>query len=302
MTPTISPNSARRRSHDGFTLTEMLIVIGIIVLVVAIAVPSFRALTGGKSTEAAHNQLSAILGRARMDAMGVQETRGIMFFRDPESQRVGAVFVRAVPPPVDATPVAVGQRAPEVYLDLVPDRDPQLLPVGVGLQVLDDTAGAAAGTRDRYIGMNTAGSDSPNTLGPTAVPYGGVILFDGLGRLVSLPYALRIHVDPNGAAATPPGGTPTEMGRFLYADLNMAGVSAAAQQSLVQSPTPRSQFGFVVYDQDGFASQEFTDTDPQVMNTPFVIGEVEDNEEKWLDNNATPQLVNRYNGTLLRGE
>src|SRR4030095_9400430 len=58
--------NARVTQSRGFTLTEMLIVMGVIVLVALIAVPSFRALTGGRSTEAASNTISAALARARL--------------------------------------------------------------------------------------------------------------------------------------------------------------------------------------------------------------------------------------------
>jgi len=51
------------RTVAGFTLTEILIVIGLIVLVIALAVPAFNVMTGGRSVDAAMNTLSAVLGR-----------------------------------------------------------------------------------------------------------------------------------------------------------------------------------------------------------------------------------------------
>ena len=50
--------------------------------------------------------------------------------------------------------------------------------------------------------------------------------------------------------------------------------------------TVQSQFGLVLYDTEALANQGVTGTA----------------EETWLDTNATPVLVNRYNGTLLRAE
>src|SRR5687768_4410898 len=107
------------RRTCGFTLTELLIVIGIIVLVVTIAIPSFRAMTGGRSTEAAENQISAMLARSRTEALGLQEPRGVMFVRDQDTQRIAMV------------PVQVTTPTPDWALDLVPERDIVLLPVGV---------------------------------------------------------------------------------------------------------------------------------------------------------------------------
>src|SRR4051812_37942437 len=104
--------------RPAFTLTEILIVIGIIVLLLAMAVPAMRVLTGGRSIDGAENQLSAFLGRARGEAIALQEERGVMFFVDPVSDRVTAVEVFVTQ--------ATGAR--DKYLDLVGDRDRIMLP------------------------------------------------------------------------------------------------------------------------------------------------------------------------------
>src|SRR5262245_38098701 len=71
-------------TRRAFTVTELLIVIGIIVLVIALAVPAFNVITGSKSIESANNQISAFLARARNEAIGLQEIRGIAFYPDPK--------------------------------------------------------------------------------------------------------------------------------------------------------------------------------------------------------------------------
>src|SRR4051812_46982550 len=124
----------------AFTLTEMLIVMGIILLVALIAVPAFRAMTGSRSTEAAQNQLAAFLGRARAEAIGVQEIRGVAFVLNSDSNRPTAIMVREVSAPTGTMPPAMATvfKFVDVYLDAVPDRDLLLLPPGVGLQMVDD--------------------------------------------------------------------------------------------------------------------------------------------------------------------
>jgi hypothetical protein len=37
-------------------------------------------------------------------------------------------------------------------------------------------------------------------------------------------------------------------------------------------------------------------------NSGGAYAPAERNEEAWLDNNSTPLMINRYNGTLVRGE
>ena len=40
--------------------------------------------------------------------------------------------------------------------------------------------------------------------------------------------------------------------------------------------------------------------DPQMQ--PAAYNAAEQGEETWIDENSTPLLVNRFNGTLVRGE
>ena len=265
-----------RLAAPAFTLTEMLIVVGIIVLVAVIAVPSFRAMTGGRSTEAAENQISAMLARARTEALGVQEARGVIFFRDPQTQRVGMAAVRASS---EAVPWA---------LDFVPDRDTVLLPNGVSVQGIDDAPD------DRYVGFNLR----VNNADTFVVPYGPVILFDGQGRLVSDPIAFRTeYPDPDG------GGPLTEragdLARFFF---DNPGLNPGAA-TIPTAPLAYSKIGLVLYESEEFNSLHNdgrqADFDPQVEAN---ADGAEAAEEEWLDANATPLLVNRYNGTLLAGE
>src|SRR5437762_8472270 len=132
----------RRRPNHAFTLTELLIVIGLIVLVIAIAVPAFKAMSGGRSVDAAQNQLAAVLGAARAEAIGLQKVRGVFFYVDPRTERVNAAIVQESdyrPAPRDAPPSPpAGPGSPDYYLDLVPEHDPVALPVGVGLQGIDN--------------------------------------------------------------------------------------------------------------------------------------------------------------------
>lgn len=285
--------------RGGFTLTEMLIVMGIIVLVALVAVPSFRALTGGRSTEAASNQISAALARARLDAVGLQEPRGILFFRDPDTQRVGMMEVRAVN---DQQPFEI---------DVAPDRDTLLLPAGVGLQTLDNYDGATANTQDQYVGFNKRTSRNAADTVPqsTVVPFGGLILFDRRGQLRSGTWAFRMHYTD---AVVPANTRASEMGMFMYADPSKGATYPDVLPAAANAPT--SSVGFVLFDADAFS--QFNDGRPPDVTADMdtqadsrvTFGAVTDSppqeaaEEKWLDENAQPFLVNRYNGTLVRSQ
>src|SRR5262245_28845348 len=66
----------------AFSVTELLIVIGILVLVLALAVPAFNFITGSRSVETAGNNIASMLARARAEAMGFQQMRGVFFYID----------------------------------------------------------------------------------------------------------------------------------------------------------------------------------------------------------------------------
>src|ERR1043166_3697928 len=103
--PVLSPSSLRRSVRPSlvrptaFTLTEILIVIGILVLMLALAVPAFNFITGSRSQGAAENVIAAMLGRARAYAIQNQAEAGVAFFVDPASQRTTlALVTRGVAP------------------------------------------------------------------------------------------------------------------------------------------------------------------------------------------------------------
>src|SRR4051812_45083372 len=87
---------AARCMLPAFSLTELLIVIGIIVLALALAVPALNLISGAKSTEAAQNVVGAMLAQARNDAIGMQEYRGVFFYQDPLTKQVKAALVQQV--------------------------------------------------------------------------------------------------------------------------------------------------------------------------------------------------------------
>src|SRR5688572_3817665 len=86
-----NPTHPRRRS--GFTLTELLIVIGIIILMIALAVPLLRVLSGNRSQTAVANQMAGLLGEARLKALGLQRPVGVFFYLDPATDRYTGVLV-----------------------------------------------------------------------------------------------------------------------------------------------------------------------------------------------------------------
>src|SRR5262249_42751025 len=149
-----------RQRHAAFTLTEILIVVALIVLMLGMAIPAFHLIAGTRSVEGAENQITALLGRARSDALGLQKPHGIMFFIRDEGPNInaalhnGQVYVAEVYAAPYPEPAAAPLPTRGVYLDLVPNTDFIALPAGVLAQVLnnDDPNNPVAANRiyDRY--------------------------------------------------------------------------------------------------------------------------------------------------------
>jgi prepilin-type N-terminal cleavage/methylation domain-containing protein len=301
----------RRRADSAFTLTELLIVIGIIVILIAIAVPAFRSMSGGRSIDAAANTLAAVIGRARAEAIGSGRYAGVLFYIDPGSDRVGALVVRQRVGPGSTAYAAATPGT--VVLDMTPEGEFTLMPVGIGVQVLRNaaTTGTTVKVRtdDGYIGYNTLRFVSPATGNPGAVVAGtrcgGAVLFDGGGRLVVERYRLAVRDD---VAPTP---NPNQLIKTLTGNPELTfqpTIRLATTEAPGAAELPYSSIGVAVFDSVNFyekySNRPAADGDPYLNPTlgTYTTTGGERDEEQWLDQNALPFLVNRFNGTLIRGE
>jgi prepilin-type N-terminal cleavage/methylation domain-containing protein len=323
---------AGRGGIRGFTLNELLVVTAIIVLLLGLAIPAFNAISGQRSLDVASNTISAYLGRARAEAIGLGRPTGVLFYRDARTGRVGMTIVQQADPKIFATTVEQIREQYPIWLDALPERETVLLPVGVGVQTVNPgyPGAGASGEVDRYLGFNArnaysaASFASPN-MGTEASPnVGGVILFGSNGQLLSSIVGLR------GWLGTSANATYSNVAEILYNGLTTgntvkAGESATdtldrpdvmlapvAWNTNTAAPLPtefdravvRSQLGVALYDLESFNNLgSATQTDPAAgSNTPYGSNANEKAEEGWLDNNAVLLLVNRYNGTIIRGE
>ncbi len=221
----------------AFTLTELLIVIGIMVMLFAMAVSAFRAITGNRSVAVAQNQVAAMLGQARNNAIAKQIPRGVVVYQDFSTRQINVALVGGTP----TSPYA---------LDFADNTDVLPLPAGVGV-------GSAVGSSAPYYFI-----PSPPASGVTYTPNitytPVVVLFDGSGRFLP-----NVNYTFTGSIA---GSTP----RFLDTAMVLSGTSLAPQIALV------------LFDLETFQNNS--------------------NPKDWLNENATPVLINRYNGTLFKAE
>lgn len=153
------PIDSRQRA---FSLSELLIVIGIIILVLVMAVPALNVLTGSRSIENAINLISANLARARMVAIRDQQPRGLVFYRDATNDRVAVALA--------------GLNPTTGHIDVIPGADVQYLPPGISIAFRHN------------LGSSTYTYRLDD---PVLRDLYGVVMFDSRGQVMHRNYAIK---------------------------------------------------------------------------------------------------------------
>jgi prepilin-type N-terminal cleavage/methylation domain-containing protein len=330
----------QNRRRAAFTLTELLIVIALIVLLLAMAVPAFNFISGGRSIDAGQNVVSAMLGRARARAIETERYAGVAFYLDPATgkstmtivvQRDGNSTATGEDPYLNYkgwTADATYQQGQEV-IAIIEDgtaNSPSLLPP---LPTSPPKKSENRMRVQKFVSLqnNNKGHRPPNQTDPDVepgdtwwgtasqkfvdfdidaesetIPVGvgvqlvndtkgatlpdryvrtGVIMFDGRGRFDSIPYGIRQN-----SAWGAKIGLQTDVDAGYY-----------------------SQLGVALYDLSSFKEMKNAGVDAGTENDLFATiptyGSAptdETYEEDWLDKNSLLLSINRYNGTLVRGE
>jgi prepilin-type N-terminal cleavage/methylation domain-containing protein len=312
------------RRASGFTLIEILVVIVVILLMIGMAMPVFRIINGSRSEQGAANNVSAMLARARADAIGLQKPVGVAFVYNPLTQLTSMAEVNFPPTTefVTNTAYAAGQYVTVTYngtpyyfvstsatvIGQNPghtqnNSGPWLAVYGPPLEMVTDTdlVRLPAGVAAQTICNTTYSNGQRQTDGYLSV---GAILFDGKGRLASLPYGISVSSQLVTATGLQQG--------YPSVQKVIASTNGTALQFGVMS-----QFGLVLFQRDAFVGQNFSPYDPTytVANssgTTFNYTQQQQaytngspsqqTEESWLDQNSTPLLIDRYTGELIKGE
>ncbi len=315
------------RARRGFTLTEILVVLTIIILVLATAVPAFRALTGSRSTDAAQNLFTAMLGRARTMALNQKKTIGVFFSLDPATDRTRMALVELASALDDPDPgnQYMGWTATGIYRQADGSVNPPIRADRVVFITKDnDLGGKVMVKMYRCTITPTSGTgQAPPTVGPVFSNGWWEEFKEGDLSLVadtdiqSIPVGIGVQVivDPRSSTTGPgvdryvrtgvilfdPQGRLAyrrytvsrndALGRLLALNTNLGSSSGAGQLY--------SGFGAAIYQLDEFRGQPGADEGDATLTIPGLAGDNTDTaEEDWLDKNTTPLLVNRYTGTL----
>jgi type II secretory pathway pseudopilin PulG len=348
-----------RHSRPAFTLIEILIVIGLIVLIIALAVPAFSFITGSRSVDAGENLVSGMLSLARATAIASDGSKSaLMFFRDPTNERTAMALIVL---PAD----------PGLYKSWRQFQEDGTTPttyyVGNEVYRLVDSgpAGKQVNKKFRCIQQTTAGSPGPpNQTSPAGnsnafwAPVSETIFEVGEGfevrQIQYLPPGVSAQLvndpDPDSVRypITPPGAGRDRYvriglilfdssGALLHQQYKIYGTSQPYQMTYQTGQPPPiapdlgdnanyplfSQMGVVLYDEENFRTAGGTEKDAVNNNVNYNSGGPgnadynEPVEEAWLDGYPPPGsppgtppppsspvslMINRYNGTLIRGE
>jgi prepilin-type N-terminal cleavage/methylation domain-containing protein len=290
------PGLSPRRSHRrAFTLIEMITVISIIVLVLAAALPVWNVLTGNRSLEAGYNQVSAMIGTARSDAIYNRTQVGVVFFVDPTNGQVTMDEVTATGPALNfssASNTVKTANASDNSIDFFGrdfNRETVPLPTGVGLALYNNqpnisgTLGSPDLAYDRYFRF-------------------GVIMFDPTGTVEPFPYGVSAN---------------SQLGARLLLSSTTGDLGSSGLSTNPDPPTPlTSSVGILLYDRVTFAAQVAAGITPDadldyvlpLQSQPTLVLQSQpsetqkETEETWLDNNGLSALVSPANGSLIKAK
>ncbi len=308
-------SSSRRFSRRGFTLTEILVVIGLIILLLALAMPAFNFMSGNNSIEGSANTVSAIFSRVRQDAIALQKDRGVVFYFDVAENRLVAGFVEYKEIDDAYSPTAS-------YLE-----GSYVLSGGDRWVCIDPHKGGyTPSIASKYWRKVTVNNSALNAIASTARGYRAIDLVPQVDRIV-LNKSLAIGgIGGQRIAATGVTVDPEENLNYAmpavfffdsYGQLVHRRYSILLDGIIGNAAGLREEFDKLKTNSDPKRLWRFGGPNEQIFNVSQsalslfnsddaqnVTQNVSDEEEvnKWYAENTRPFLINRYNGTLMKGE
>ncbi len=205
------------RRPRGFTLIELIVVMGIIVLIAGIALPSITSLMESSADKQAYNILAGQLRAARALAIRKGTFAGVHIqpanaseSENPDIDEFRDTFFSAVVEFKEIRDFRAGNKMkPAAVVDLAEGFEPIAMPEGIGFISLDMR-------KDAFFDKNT-GEFNPDPWHWDERATAITILFSPEGRLVRSIYRNSVAIDPDGDLTTGSGalwetvrGLPTQ--------------------------------------------------------------------------------------------
>ena len=281
--------AARRcRLAPAFSLVELLVVIGIIILVLALAGPAFKKISQGTNITQGQNMITAYLASARALALQRRCSTAVVFFEDA-ANNYGSQTAIAV---VYEASVDTSSSNAISYFAPVPGRPAEYLPGGVKVATLDATSTNS---------LNTEAIMNGSTQAPAKCR---AIVFDSNGRM-TVRHGLGTYSSNN---STPPTTAPPDPNypympnsaspAYSGTALTTAELQYRAQwnfNAFLSSPTDvYSSPALLVYD-----GNQFRDAMTALYNSQGSAPTAAQ-VSAWIQGNADMLAVNAYTGNVVR--
>jgi prepilin-type N-terminal cleavage/methylation domain-containing protein len=247
----------------AFTLIEVLVVISIVVIMLAVAVPTIRALTKGNSQKQAVNLMTTMLANARATAISTHKPTGIVIYEYPAVANKVSNEATSFIQPVTQSKYDGANKVR--YFTRVQGSGPQRLPSGIQVATLD-------------AGVNAFRTQSANAETAAGGNFGAscrVILFDSNGQML---LANGIGTDPSLATDA------VAQAWNLHGDQKSSGGN-------IQQTRGSSSPGFLIYDAVLFNAEH---------TAAIAAGNEATADPIWLRQNSDVLVVNAYTGNVIR--
>jgi Tfp pilus assembly protein FimT len=272
----------------AFTLIELLVVMSIIILVLAVMVPTIKTLTGNHSLALAQNRLSVMLAAAREAAIDNQQIYGLAIYPDITTGDTMLGFVQGT--------AAISGGVSVTQLDIVSGTEQSTIQRGVTAQLVINTP---TSTLDRYAAIGVVLFDSHGHLLVTSSPHTS-------GNVVATPAA-------SGSAIVLPSTQLAFRFQIPIAAISPLQIFAGTGFALYDTDTFNNQMGNgngginpswynggTVY--NGLIGGTLTVNGAAVQGLQTVAGPDVAARETWMDTNGLLLMVNQFTGELVEGQ
>jgi prepilin-type N-terminal cleavage/methylation domain-containing protein len=260
VTRSFQPCKIRR----GFTLLELLVVMGIMVIMMAVMIPAMKSMLQSNGEAQSVNVIRSYLATARSIAISQHRQAGVVFFEETgantSTSSKGQTALQLVVENTDQSQVNHVAH-PENTVFIYYSNERQYLPPGMRVATMNDSSLALTGDE--------------TTSGGAAAPHARLILFNANGQMI-----LR-----NGTCRPLTTGPQTNDYPKAYADWNLPSPNGTASDG-ISSP------GVLVFNINTY--RDFVASDSN--NGAQLVTD----KGNWLKQHAAVIIVNAYTGGVIR--
>lgn len=152
--------NAHKKSSQGFTLAEVMVIVVIVGILAALAIPNLRGWLNKKQVDSAVDKVRGALSEAQREA--IRNSLGCKVNLDAVTEKVSAIYVNAAGDPIDKVGKPITSGNPPISCLVTGDRNLREADLAVGFfgvaKSSVDMQSNVTSTQFSYRGTNTLGS------------------------------------------------------------------------------------------------------------------------------------------------